>query len=80
MGQAGDECGDAPAGDGRAVQTQLLELLEAPQGGQAGVRQPRVAQRQLLQTAGRDSGRLHGRWGNCRCSNIGKNCFIRGPI
>ena len=24
VGQAGDECGDAPAGDGRAVQTQLL--------------------------------------------------------
>ena len=61
VGQAGDECGDAPAGDGRAVQTQLLELPEAPQGGQAGVRQPRVAKRQLLQAAGRDSRRLRGR-------------------
>ena len=59
MGQAGDECGDAPAGYDGAVQTKLLELPEAPQGGQAGVCQPCVAKRQLLQAAGRGGRRLH---------------------
>lgn len=49
--QTHDEVSHPPARDRRPVQAQLLQLLQAAQGGESGVCHLSVAKRQLLQPA-----------------------------
>lgn len=57
--QTGDEGSHSLAGDGRAVQTQLQQLLQTAQGGKPRVRHLGVAERQPLQPGDRRGGHFY---------------------